>query len=236
MSQLLTSRVLSPSELNDQNFSEMYSLFSDYFHSKEDIFQKDLFRKDWIILLEKKGSKSIKGFTSIGCLDLVQKGKEMSAVYSGDTIIDKNYWKTFELSKRWIQTVLEKCKHPHRPLYWLLLSSGYRTYRFLPTFYKEYYPRYDQETPKKFRNIMNVLAKEIYGASYHKKTGVVQFKRGSSPLLEDMAKVDPGRLKDQHVAFFLEKNPGYVNGDELVCLTEIRNGNYTPAGERMLLR
>ena len=83
---------------------------------------------------------------------------------------------------------------------------------------------------------MNVLAKEIYGASYHQETGVVQFKRGSSPLLEDMAKVDPSRLNDQHVAFFLEKNPGYVNGDELVCLTEIRNGNYTPAGERMLLR
>ena len=83
---------------------------------------------------------------------------------------------------------------------------------------------------------MNVLAKEIYGASYHKEAGVVQFKRGSSPLLENMAKVDPSRLNDQHVAFFLKKNPGHVNGDELVCLTEIRNGNYTPAGERMLLR
>ena len=90
MSQLLTSRVLPPSELNDHNFSEIYSLFSDYFHSKDDVFQKDLFKKDWVILLEKNGSKRIKGFTSIGCLDLEQYGKKMRAVYSGDTIIDKD--------------------------------------------------------------------------------------------------------------------------------------------------
>ena len=28
-------------------------------------------------------------------------------------------------------------------------------------------------------------------------------------------------MPDPHVAFFLERNPGFVQGDELVCLTKI---------------
>jgi len=56
-------------------------------------------------------------------------------------------------------------------------------------------------------------------------------------MLKSSLPADTNILKSSgNKAFFLEKNPGYVNGDELVCLTEIRNGNYTPAGERMLLR
>jgi hypothetical protein len=43
-------------------------------------------------------------------------------------------------------------------------------------------------------------------------------------------------LCDPHVAFFLNRNPGWRRGDELVCLTEIAFENLTPAGRRMWLR
>ncbi len=236
MSELLTSRILAPKELSDHEFSDIFSLFSEYFYSNKDIFQRDLLKKDWIILLEKSENQSIKGFTSIGYLDLEYCGSKLRTVFSGDTIIDRRFWNTFELSKQWIQTVLERCKLPDVPMYWLLLSSGYRTYRFLPTFYKEFYPRFDQKTPEKIQELKNILAKKIYGDNYRQENGVVQFKRGASPLIRGMAKVEPGRLNDPHVAFFLEKNPSFANGDELVCITEIKDGNYTRAGQRMLLR
>jgi hypothetical protein len=42
-----------------------------------------------------------------------------------------------------------------------------------------------------------------------------------------------GRLADPHIAFFLERNPGWKEGDELVCLTEIAEENLTRAGRRM---
>jgi hypothetical protein len=35
------------------------------------------------------------------------------------------------------------------------------------------------------------------------------------------------------VGFFLARNPGWREGDELVCLTEIAEGNLTPAGRRL---
>ena len=42
-----------------------------------------------------------------------------------------------------------------------------------------------------------------------------------------------GPVPDPHIAFFLERNPGFVRGDELVCLTRIDEQNLTPAGRRM---
>ena len=42
------------------------------------------------------------------------------------------------------------------------------------------------------------------------------------------------RQLDPHVDYFLARNPGHERGDELVCLTEIRAENLTPAGLRMV--
>ncbi|MFH7029318.1 MAG: hypothetical protein ACHBN1_28975 [Heteroscytonema crispum UTEX LB 1556] len=41
------------------------------------------------------------------------------------------------------------------------------------------------------------------------------------------------RLQDPHIQFFALHNPGHLQGDELVCLTEICEENLTPAGKRM---
>ncbi|MDJ0694121.1 hypothetical protein [Mastigocoleus sp. MO_188.B34] len=40
-------------------------------------------------------------------------------------------------------------------------------------------------------------------------------------------------MTDPHIEFFDRMNPGHLNGDELVCLTEISETNLTPAGKRM---
>src|SRR5690349_23459155 len=44
----------------------------------------------------------------------------------------------------------------------------------------------------------------------------------------------PQRLKDPHVSFFINANPGHVGGDELACLAELSRANLTPAGRRMV--
>ena len=234
MSSFLTSRVFSVDELDDGNIERMYSLFSNYFHANENRFKRDVLQKQWLIFLEDGNDKNLKGFTSIAYLEVNINGAEVRVVYSGDTIIDKKYWNTFELSKRWIKTVLEHNKDNKTPLYWLLLSSGYRTYRFLPTFYKEFYPRYDQITPPELEKLMSTFASKIYGSNYIADQDIVNFNRDSTPLRNGVAHIDSTRMKDPHIAYFLEKNPGYISGNELVCITEIRDDNYTRAGRRML--
>ena len=85
-------------------------------------FEKDILNKQWIILLEDGSDRSLKGFTTIAYIDVFMDNIDVRIVYSGDTIIHKNYWNTFELSKCWINTVLAHNQNIQKPLYWLLLS------------------------------------------------------------------------------------------------------------------
>jgi hypothetical protein len=39
---------------------------------------------------------------------------------------------------------------------------------------------------------------------------------------------------DAHVQYFLQRNPGHAEGDELACLTELDDANLNAAGRRMV--
>jgi hypothetical protein len=117
--------------------------------------------------------------------------------------------------------------------YWLLLSAGYRTYRFLPVFWKNFRPSPGHETPDPLFDLMGILARERFGTQFDASSGVVRFDRPQW-LKPRLAVVPEGRKRDKHIAFFLKRNPGWREGDELVCLTELHDGNLTAAGRRIV--
>jgi hypothetical protein len=47
------------------------------------------------------------------------------------------------------------------------------------------------------------------------------------------AAVEPEETSRPDVAFFLRSNPGYTQGDELVCLTELSCSNLRPLARRV---
>lgn len=195
-------------------------------------FAADLAEKNWVLLLEEEDE--LRGFSTLLIYETAgPDGAPLTVVYSGDTIVERGASATAALPKSWIAAVrLLRERHPRGPLYWLLLTSGFRTYRFLPVFWRELWPRHDAPTPPEVRSLMDFLADQRFGPLYDPSTGVVRFPQ-PQVLREGLDEVPEGRLADPHVAFFLKKNPGWVQGDELVCLTEIAEGNLTAAGRRM---
>jgi len=154
-------------------------------------------------------------------------------IYSGDTIVAREAWNTSALPRGWIQSVVALRRYYPRGKYlWLLLTSGFRTYRHLPLFWKEFYPCCDVPTPEPRRKLLDHLAIERFGARYDRASGIVRFARPQA-LREGLAEIPPNRLEDPHVAFFAALNPGHARGDELVCLTELTPANLTAAGRRM---
>jgi len=121
-----------------------------------------------------------------------------------------------------------------RPLYWLLLSSGYKTYRMLPVFFRSFYPRVDAETPEEVRELMGHLACTLAGEQYDAGGGIIRFGKGATPLRPGVAEVGDRDHRDPHTAFFLGRNPGHLLGDELVCLAEISDDNLARGGRRIL--
>ena len=230
----LTSTAILRDDLSDSDIRSMFRVFSENFAGATlDIFERDLNNKNWVILLRDGETNALEGFSTLALYETQFNHQPISVVYSGDTIIRRAYWGTPELPRSWIHTVLEKSANMTQPLYWLLISSGYKTYRFLTVFYKEFYPRHDKPTPPEMQAIMEYLASHRFGSDYHCEDGIVRFKHGATPLRDGVAEVTDERLHDPHVAFYISRNPGHMNGDELVCITKVHPDNFTPAGRRM---
>lgn len=209
----------------------MLALLRSHFHGvTPERFAADLEEKSWVLLLEDENG--LRGFSTLSIYETMgSQGEPLTVVYSGDTIVEKGAWATAALPKSWIAAVRAlRERHPRGRLIWLLLTSGFRTYRFLPVFWRDFWPRHDAPMPAEVRELRDHLARERFGARYD--SGIVRFPE-PQVLREGLDEVPEGRLRDPHVAFFLEANPGWMRGDELVCVTELAEGNLTPAGRRM---
>ena len=195
-------------------------------------FERDLDEKNWALLFEDGGC--LRGFTTLLAYETVHRNEPIGVVYSGDTIMARDAWNTALLPRAWIaavRSVRERYLRTNR-LYWLLLTSGVRTYRLLPVFWKEFYPRYDASTPRDVDALLVHLACERFGASYRCDLGLVQFP-APQRLRDAGGPAVVGGRHEPHVEFFHRSNPGWHEGDELVCLTEISFDNLTAAGRRM---
>ena len=90
------------------------------------------------------------------------EGHPIRAVFNGNTIVDQDHWGQQELVRTWTRFMAErKAEDPATPLYWYLISSGYRTYMYLPLFYREFYPRYDRPTPRLEQRLLDTLVQPM---------------------------------------------------------------------------
>ena len=234
MSPSLTSTAIARTDLTPGDIQAMFRVFSENFNGASmHIFERDLSNKNWIIQLKDAETGTLVGFSTLALYETTFNERPLSIVFSGDTIICREFWGTPELPRSWIKFVLEKSFSMSQPLYWLLISSGYKTYRFLTVFYKEFYPCNDRPTPPGMQSLLDFLAAQRFGADYYPALGIVRFAEGATPLRAGMAAVTDERLHDPAVAFFVERNPGHINGDELVCLVRVHPDNFTAAGRRM---
>tara|TARA_B100000949_G_C14228515_1_gene427845 strand:- start:509 stop:1270 length:762 start_codon:yes stop_codon:yes gene_type:complete len=206
-------------ECNNTTRQRLYEIFVKYYSSTDLMtFEKDLNEKQWVLLMKDKNG-TVQGFTSMMLYDFIFQGKRVRAVFSGNTIIEKDFWGSGVLSKTWCHFMAYlKVSEPNVPLYWYLISSGYRTYLFLPLFYKEFYPRYDKATPSFEAQLIDTLGQMKFPSEY--SDGLVRPIVPRECLQQSIAQPEERRMKNPHVAFFLKKNPRYLLGDELVCLTE----------------
>ncbi|BAY88968.1 MULTISPECIES: hypothetical protein [unclassified Tolypothrix] len=212
----------------------MYALLDNHFKGVTwDGFQADLERKNWVLLLRDDITHTLKGFSTLMLSQTTFAGEQISVIYSGDTIVDPSAWSSTTLPRSWINAVNFLRQHyVENKLYWLLICSGFRTYRFLPTFWQEFYPRHNIITPTHITNLMGSLGQQYYGDSYQQASGIVRFQNPQI-LRENLIEIPIGRQTNPHIQFFEQKNPDYRQGDELVCLTEISYDNLTRAGQRM---
>jgi len=227
------SSVLPRDELSAAARTEMFELLATHFDGVTPTqFEKDLSEKNWVILLRRYSR--LVGFSTLLAYESSFQGEPVTVICSGDTIVAPAAWGSTALPRAWIGCVRRlRETYPRGKYYWLLLTSGFRTYRFLPVFWREFYPRYDVPTPAEAKRLLDHLAQQRFAAQYNSRNGIVRFAEPQR-LRNELIAIPKGRTCNPHVAFFASRNSGYVRGDELVCLTELCDENLTAAGRRMI--
>ena len=209
----------------------MFALMDQHFENmKRSRFDRDLDEKHWVVLVKDTGQ--VVGFTTVRLIETRLSSCKALVIYSGDTLVSPTHRMGTAFVRGWFAAMryLQKT-YSDRALYWFLLCSGFRTYRFMPVYWKEFFPRYDSPTPTSWQKDLDDLADRVFGEAYHRDSGIVRFTHPQF-LRAHFRDIPPGREIDPNIEFFSRRNPDHVQGDELVCLTRICRENLTNAGMR----
>lgn len=230
----LHGSIIKVQQLTEQDKKAMYSLMEEYYDGTSfPVFIEDLEEKDFCILLFDTDNK-IKGFSTQKIMSVEVEGEKVYGVFSGDTIIHKDYWGSIELYKLFAKYFISHGKQ-YGSFYWFLISKGYKTYKMLPLFFKEFYPNCKEKTPAYAQEIIHSFGSAKYPEEYNRESGVILYKGIKDKLKVGVADITEKQLKDLDVSHFLKLNPEYFNGNDLACIAKLTEENLKPNVRRLLL-
>jgi len=217
----LQSRIVAVPDITETDRHTMYAIFARHYDCVSLVsFLSDLEEKDYVLVLT-SDEGIICGFSTQKVLRLTVRGVPIRAVFSGDTVVDRAYWGEQELGRSWCHYVSwVYAEEPDVPLYWFLISKGYRTYLYLPLFFERFYPSCDMATPEFEQFVLEALAGVKFPNDYRPERGIVEFAHSKGQLKPHLAEIPARRLRDRPVQCVLQRNPGYDIGHELACLAE----------------
>jgi hypothetical protein len=220
----LKARIVPVSDLSFKDEARMFQLMQTYYDDvSREQFLTDLSKKSEVIVLFDKTDGQIQGFSTLLCLRVDCGEQTFRGIFSGDTIVEKQYWGQRCLGKAFLRFLfMEKLKRPFEPLYWLLISKGYKTYLMMANNFSEYYPRFDKATPAQKKALMDAFYGNLYADNYDAQAGLIKSSGETCKLKAGVAAISPALLKaNAKIAFFQTTNPDWQKGSELACLARM---------------
>jgi hypothetical protein len=223
-SRTLVARTVPVASVDAATRQAAFTLFSAaYENALRDRFDRDLDEKQHVILLHDRDSGALRGFSTVLVREVASSRGPATLVFSGDTVIDRDYWGQKRLQVAFLRLLVTlKLRAPARPLYWFLLSKGYRTYLLLANAFPRAVPRVGTHDDEVLRGLLDRFAAERFGAQYDRASGVVRYATPHERVRDGIAPLTAESLANRHVRFFVERNPEHASGVELACLADVR--------------
>lgn len=203
---------------------ELFQLVQD--RADESRFYADLDDKDGVIVLRLGGNGTIYGFSTFKVFEPPprpgQQGRSPRILFSGDTAVDPQYWGQRELTRTFGRILLRLRCTSTGPLYWLLSSKGYKTYLLLAHYFPQSWPRYDNVMSDEVRDLRDQLGERAFGDAYDVQSGVARLEGTLDRVRDALTPLTEQEMADPDIRFFVESNPGHADGDEMVCLAQLR--------------
>ena len=97
---------------------------------------------------------------------------------------------------------------------------------YLPLFFEKYYPAINKSEEADLFPIINKCANAMYGSNWNPEKKVITFDKSHGALKKNHTETTLKKVKSNvHIDFFLQRNPGFENGDELTCMAELKVDN-----------
>lgn len=202
------------------NLRQMYELYSKYYERTSlDIFLQDISKKSGVLLVYRKSDEKIVGFSTIQFFDSKVDGKRVRVVFSGDTVVEKEYWGRNGIVQAFMRRLLiERLRHPLVPFYWFLISKGYKTFLILTNNFYNYYPNIQGDNPR-YKRVVEEFCAQTFNEAFDRERMLLDFGHDYVSLKESVADITPeDRLGEPNIAFFEQRNPSWQRGTELPCL------------------
>ncbi|WP_237440525.1 hypothetical protein [Alcanivorax sp. DP30] len=219
----LKARYLPISKVSVLDMRRMYEIYSGYYENISlDLFCRDMSEKDGVFLVAERSTKRVVGFSTMKTLDMKVDGRPVRGIFSGDTIIEKEYWGSKALHVAFFFRVIrEKLRHPVRPLFWLLISKGYKTYLLMANNFHNYYPNIEGDC-EKLAGLVDNYCDTLFRDYYCSERKLLDFGSGYTYLKSDVAGItDEMRKNNEKIQFFESRNPSWQRGTELPCIGEV---------------
>ncbi len=218
----LRSKVVPRSSLDEARRQRMLVLMQASYEGVEAArFFADLDAKHFVIILEDDVG-TLMGFSTLLLLKDSLDGHPVDVVFSGDTVIDPAHWGSKALQTAFGRFCLaQKLKNPRRELYWLLLSKGFRTYLMAVNYFPRTFPKPGARPSPSRVAFRDRLATSLWGKSYHPATEILHHDEARDRVRAQLSPPPPEALDHEAVRFFVDKNPHFDSGDELVCLVQL---------------
>ena len=202
---------------------EMHKIFIQYYHNADlKTFVTDMGAKTGVIILQDKKENRIVGFSTWTEIDLINAGKKSIGVFSGDTVVEKKYWGNKEIHKKFAILLLKiKIKRPKTPVFWLLISKGYKTYLLLTNNFPNHYPSHDKNNIR-LESIVDNYCQQLYPSAYNETHRLLDFGDEYQHLKDDVAAITQD-MTESHpdIRHFEHLNPSWRQGTELPCVGEV---------------
>jgi hypothetical protein len=221
----------APSELGADVRDEMYALFTAYYDAVlRTTFEDDLSNKDHVILL-RGPDKRLLGFSALSVHEMGKGAERIRYVYSGDTVMDADYWGPGHLVRSWFRVAGSiKAQEPEIKLYWILLVMGHRTYRILADFFHHFAPRLDEAPDPALLALRDAFVQMKFGTFFDPSTGLVTFPESRGQLAAHLQDAQDF-IRHPVVRDFVKLNPHHARGVELACIAELDDDNLKSYGK-----
>ena len=219
----LSFQLIEVKDINDKQRQRMFELMVDSYNKvKEDNFLIDLNKKNWAGIISDE-DELVQGFTTFAINPGGSGTDSYHVLFSGDTIIAHEYWGSQVMMKGWCRAVGSIiAADPHKKWYWYLLSKGHRTYMYLPLFFEKYYPNPDSEDDNlSLQRIAAAISPKIFGDDWKPNEGIIRFEHSQGELKPEWVSATFQKKGSKYAQYFLERNPHFHQGEELVCIAPI---------------